>query len=149
MKRPLKSDPTFVRGSSSFLPCARWLSSLIFFWTSALVNRAVVDRERAVQPQLVHDVLVAGRDFELGVQVEAAGHRRLRRFHGELHDVFEPALGDLDVERHDPALHALDLVDAAGRDERGLQKLRVDPIERGVAVGGIDRRVVGAFSGTL
>ncbi len=59
-------------------------------------------RKVAVQPQPFDDVGVAGREQELGRELERADHRRLRRFQRHVHYVFDSRLCHDDVERHRP-----------------------------------------------
>ena len=77
------------------------------------------------------------------MQLQLTRHRRFRRLHRHHHDVLEPRIVHDDVERDGATALIVGRVDDLSfRNEERLQKLRVDPVEHGVAVRAVDNRVV-------
>ena len=123
-------------------PLPRWLSSLIFSCTVSLVNRVPVSPNCPSSCSFFTTSTSPGGRTNVVFSRSAPDHRRLRRVDGQPHDVFEPAAIDRHVERHRAAVDVRVADDAALRDERRVEKRRVDFVEDRVAVGAVDDRVI-------
>jgi len=80
------------------------------------------------------------------VKGEGASHRRGRGFNGQPHDVLDTRARHGEVEQHDASGAFLAfVVHPAGRDDRRVQKTRIDAFQIRVAVRPVDHGVVGGM----
>ena len=102
----------------------------------------LADSEAAVELQPIDDIAVAGRQQELGDELQRAGHRGLGRVDRHLHDVFDAGVLHVHIEPDFAPLFARRIDHAAMRHERGAEERRVDFLQQRVAIGAVDDRVV-------
>ena len=101
------------------------------------------DPELAVETKTIDHVVLAWGEQEFRIQLERADHRRRRRLHHHLHDVFDARLVHRDVERDRPPVLSFRRVEhRAGRVQVRVQEPRIDRVQPGVAVGPVDERPV-------
>jgi len=105
-----------------------------------------LDVDFAGELDFLYDADVAGRDVELGVEVDVAAHDGRLGFHAEGKQVFDTAAGHVDGEL-DVVTLAVDADDGSMGGEVRVKEGGLDGIEGGVAIGAVDVGVEGGLEG--